>query len=289
MQFIPLLLVVASAASHASWNVITKKSLDKRVFLWWMNLTSLFTMIPIFYFLLPELILPLEIVPYLVVSSFAETLYFLFLGKAYELGDLSVVYPVARSSPLFLFVFAVIYLNESVTVWGIGGILLVVLGVYMMHLRSLSYEEFLKPIVSIRSRASQFALLSALCTTVYSLMDKVSVTHISPVLYAFWLDIFIVFFFTPIVLLTRGRIDISTEWKKYNLRILLSGFLMRFGYVLVLLAMSITQVSYVLSIRQMSVVFGVVLGVVLLGERYGRIRLISSLIILTGILILGII
>ena len=150
-----------------------------------MNLTSLFTMIPIFYFLLPEFILPLKVVPYLAVSSFAETLYFFFLGKAYELGDLSVVYSLARSSPLFLSIFAVIFLNESVTIWGISGILLVVLGVYIMHLRSFFSEDFLKPIVSIRSKASQFALLSALCTTTYSLIDKVSVTHVSPVLYVF--------------------------------------------------------------------------------------------------------
>ena len=63
---------------------------------------------------------------------------------------------------------------------------------------------------------------------------------------------------------------------------------MRFGYVLVLIAMSLVQVSYILALRQLSVVLGVVLGVQLLKEKYGRMRLISSIIIISGIIILGI-
>ena len=288
MEFIPFILVVSSAVSHACWNVFAKRGSDKEAFMWWMSFTSFFTMLPVFYVLLPDWGLPMVAVPYLVVSGIAETAYFLSLGRAYELGDLSVVYPLARSSPLFLFVLAVVFFGEEVSPWGVLGILLVVLGVYMIHLKEFSMADFLKPVTSLRARASQFALLTALCTSIYSLTDKLGVTAVTPLVYAFWLDVFVIVFLTPVVLWRRGWTAIMTEWRGSSLRVLVSGFLMRFGYVLVLVAMSLTQVSYILALRQLSVVLGVVFGVGLLGERYGRVRLLSSIIIFAGVLILGV-
>ena len=57
---------------------------------------------------------------------------------------------------------------------------------------------------------------------------------------------------------------------------------------MVLYAMSIAQVSYILALRQISVVLGALMGVVFLGESYGRVRIIGSLIIFTGVFILGV-
>jgi len=79
----------------------------------------------------------------------------------------------------------------------------------------------------------------------------------------------------------------AAEWRGNETKILFSGFLMRSGYVLVLVALSLAQVSYVLALRQLSVVIGVALGVGLLGEKYGRIRLLSSIVIFMGVFILG--
>ncbi len=113
MDPLPFALVVASAFSHASWNVLAKRGEDKVSFMWLMTFTSFFTLLPVFWFVLPDWRLPASAVPYLVVSAVAETLYFVSLGRAYELGDLSVVYPLARSSPLFLTILAVAFLGES--------------------------------------------------------------------------------------------------------------------------------------------------------------------------------
>lgn len=288
MEFLPFLLVIVSAVSHACWNLLAKGGSDKEAFMWWMSFTSLFTVLPVFWVLLPDWGLPLAAVPYLVVSGVAEALYFLSLGRAYELGDLSVVYPLARSSPLFLFVLAVVFLGEEVSLWGVAGILLVVLGVYMIHLEGFSVGEFLRPIKSLRGQASQFALLTALCTSIYSLVDKLGVTAVAPLAYAFWLDVFIIAFLTPVVVWKWGWGAVAAEWRGSSVKVVISGFLMRFGYILVLLAMALAQVSYILAVRQLSIVLGVVFGVGLLGERYGKVRLLSSIIIFTGVLILGV-
>ncbi|MCW3992115.1 MAG: EamA family transporter, partial [Candidatus Bathyarchaeota archaeon] len=180
MEFLPFVLVIASAFSHTAWNVLAKGSTDKESFMWLMNVTSLFTLLPVFYFLLPDWRLPPAAVPFLLVSGLALTLYFIFLGKAYELGDLSVVYPIVRSSPLFVTLLAMAFLGEEVSPWGGVGILLIVLGVYMIHLRSLSPDDLTMPLRSLGNSASRFALLTALSTTVYSLSDKLGVTAVDP-------------------------------------------------------------------------------------------------------------
>ncbi len=288
MEFIPFLLVISSSVSHALWNLLAKRGTDKISFLWWSNLTSIFTLLPVFFILLPNWRFPTPAIPFLIVSGIVEALYFLSLSKAYDLGDLSVVYPLARSSPLFLFIMAVVFLGEEVSLWGVAGVLLVVLGVYMIHMRNFSLNEFIKPVSSIRARASQFALFTALCTSIYSLADKLGVAAATPVIYAFWLDIFVFIFLTPLVVWRSGVPNIITEWRKSRSQATVSGFLMRFGYILVLVAMSLIQVSYILALRQLSVVLGVVLGVQLLKEKYGRMRLISSIIIISGIILLGI-
>lgn len=281
------MLVVASALFHALWNLMAKGGADKVAYMWLMNLTSLFTTLPVFFLLLSDWGLPIAAVPYMLLSGLAEALYFFSLGKAYEHGDLSLVYPIARSSPLFLFALAVIFLGEEVSPPGVLGILMVVLGVYMIHLRGLSPRDFLAPVTSIRSRASQFALLAALSTSIYSLIDKVGVLKVGPMTYAFWLDFFITALLMPLVLLRRGLRSLTSELKSQGLKIVFSGFLMRVGYLMVLLAMSMAQVSYILSIRQLSIVISSFLGAGLLGEKYREVRLMASIIIFSGILILG--
>lgn len=286
MEFTSFLLVVISAVSHAIWNMLAKKGRDKDSFMWLMILTSFFTLLPVFLILLPEITFPFSALPFLVISALAETLYFLSLGKAYSLGDLSITYPIARSSPLFLTILAVVVLGETISTWGIIGILLMVFGVYLIHLKGLSVQEVLKPVKNLGEPATRYALLTAFCTTAYSLSDKIGVTQVDPLLYAFWLEPFILLFITPVVIWRNGFKSIAAEWKTSKINLSVSGFLMRAGYVLVLIAMSLTQVSYVLALRQLSVVLGALAGVLLLGEDYGRVRVFSSLIIFMGVYVL---
>jgi drug/metabolite transporter (DMT)-like permease len=285
MDLLSLFLVIASAFSHAVWNILAKRSDDKDAFMWIMTATSLITLLPVFFFLLPEWRFPIEALPYMFISAIAETLYFYSLSRAYELGDLSIVYPLARSSPLFLTILAVILLGEDISFWGIIGILSIVLGVYFIHLKSTS--DLTLPLKSLKYRASQFALATAFWTTIYSLSDKVGVTIIDPIIYAFWLEFFIVSMMSLFIFWKKSRLSIKQEWIRSGKKATLAGFLMRFGYILVLVAMNRTQVSYILALRQISVVLGAIAGVLLLNESYGMVRILSSVIIFLGVYILA--
>lgn len=287
MDALPFTLVMASAVSHALWNYVAKEAGDKDSFMLLLNVLSLAIFLPVFYVILPEIYFPVEILPYLVASGFAETVYFLALGKAYEEGDLSVVYPVARSSPMFVAIAASLLIGERITLWGVLGIALILVGVYVLHLKGWSGEELARPLKALGAPASRYAFVAALGTTVYSISDKLGVTAVEPLLYSFWLG-FVVTGMLSIVIVSRiGLGTIREELRGSLFRVSVAGVLMKGGYVLVLVAMSLAQVSYILALRQVSVVLGAALGVALLKERYGGVRIVGSIIIFLGVYLLG--
>jgi uncharacterized membrane protein len=197
------------------------------------------------------------------------------------------VYPVARSSPVLVALFAFILLGEQITRWGLLGILVIFLGVYVLHLKELSTTDLIAPIRFLTSGSSRYALLAALGTTVYSISDKIGVTTVNPLLYSFWLGFFITGMLTATTIYRKGLKKIKAEITGSVTRITLAGILMKGGYLMVLYAMSLAQVSYILSLRQISVVFGAFLGLVFLDEKYGKVRLTGSIIVFIGVYILG--
>ena len=287
MEFLPLALVLASAVSHGLWNYLAKEGNDKESFMLLLNLTSLPLLIPVFLLVLPEIYFPFEILPYLLLSGFAEVVYFLGLGKAYESGDLSIVYPVARSSPVFVTITAAIFLGETFTLMGLLGILVIFIGVYVLHLKGITKDDFIAPLRYLMSGSSRYAVIAALGTTVYSITDKMGVTTVNPLLYSFWLGFFVTGMMTVVTVYRKGFKTIRDEFSS-PLKVTIAGVLMRGGYMMVLYAMSLAQVSYILALRQISVVLGALMGVIFLGESYGRVRIIGSLIIFAGVFILGV-
>ena len=287
MDSLPVILVIFSAISHGLWNYIAKVGEDKESFMLLLNLTSLLLFIPVFYLILPEIYFPIEILPYLLVSGLAETVYFLGLGKAYEGGDLSVVYPVARSSPVFVTIAAAFFLGETISLVGLAGILVIFVGVYVLHLKGLTREDFAAPLMYLTSGSSKYAIIAALGTTIYSITDKIGVTMVNPLLYSFWLGFFVTSMMTVTVLIRKGVAPIKNELKHLP-RVCFAGILMRGGYMMVLYAMSIAPVSYILALRLVSVVIGALMGVVFLKESYGKVRIVGSSIIFLGVFILGV-
>ena len=285
VDLLPFALIMVSAAFHATWNFLAKGSRDKEPYMLLINLSSLVTVLPIFMVILGDWGFPSAALPFLLVSGAAEVAYFLSLSRAYEEGDLSIVYPIVRSSPMFVAILAFALLGERLSAWGVAGILIIIAGVYVLHMRE--GGGLLGPLGSLRGRATMFALAAALGTTVYSLMDKLGVEAVDPISYAFWLELFVTPMLAPVIIARKGFGSVTAEWRGGWRRICASGFLMRVGYLPALYVMTMAPVSYILALRQVSVVLGAVLGVAVLRESYGRQRLLGSAIIFIGVYILG--
>jgi drug/metabolite transporter (DMT)-like permease len=287
MEPLAVTLILVSAASHAVWNYVVKSSRDKDSFMLLMNVTSQVTLLPVFVLLLREWSLPMSVVPFLVASAIAEAVYFLALSRAYDAGDLSIVYPVARSAPLFVAVASALFLNEPLTTVGLAGIMLVLAGVYVLHLKSLKLSSLLEPLHSFKGPAFGFALIAAIGTTVYSLSDDVAVSRVNPILYDLWLEVAITLVLFPIVLRSKGWGNIRDEWGNSWTRITGAGALMRGGYLLVLVAMTLAPVGYLLAFRQISVVIGALLGLIFLKEGYSAPRILGSAAIFAGVYVIA--
>lgn len=281
-----ILLLGLAAVAHSTWNLLAKRSRDKQVFLWLALVGSLVLFllpVPYVYVGVPPAIWGL-----ILLSGLLESVYFLLLGSAYQRGDLSLVYPLARgSAPLFVTLFALAFLGERVLPQGIAGILLVVGGIYTLHLTSLDWRGLLAPLLALRrERASQLALLVGVTIASYSVVDKVGVRYVRPFQY-----LYLVFVVSGVALapymLTARRAAIRREWQANKAAIVAVALMSVGSFLLVLSALTSSQVSYVASVREVSVVFGAALGALVLRERFGGSKILGAVLILAGIVCIG--
>jgi len=284
MSALAIALVLISALFHALRSLFTKESGDKQIFLWLYSIFALLFFSPLFfYFLYRAGITHPVAYAWCFGSGFIHFLYWLFLTQSYEEGDLSHVYPIMRSSPALVLVIAVLFLGEQVSIQGVCGILLVAIGVYIINMKRISGDELLEPIKSIANdRSTRFAFLTLLSVAFYSIVDKMAVNHIHPILFTFIHLLCGMCYYTPYILLTKNAEMIKREWNSGLGRIITSGVLGIFGYMLILVSFTIERVSYIVGLRQTSIVFAVLMGSHFLKEKHKAIRLTGSLIIFTG-------
>lgn len=284
MHPLAILLVLLSAAMHAFRNFFNKKALDKQAFVWWYEVFGLIFFTPLFLFtLLHEGTNTHISIAFIFLSGFVHFIYWYFLSKALEKGDLSLIYPIMRSSPALVLIFSITILGENVSVLGVTGILLVAIGVYTINMESLALSELLRPFRAMtRDRAIQFAFLTLFSVACYTLVDKIAVSQMHPVIFAYvypWISLSL---FSGYIFKAKSSGVLKKEWALHKGSILVCGVLSIFGYFLILQAFTMERMSYVVGLRQLSIVFAVLLGGHLLKEKNKKIRIASSIIIFLG-------
>lgn len=284
MSTVAIVLVILSAAMHAGRNYLTKKATDKQAFVWWYEVVGLVLFTPLFLVYFPAASLAsIPVWSFILVSGLLHFLYWVLLTKALETGDLSLVYPIMRSSPALVLLFSIFVLNEAVSPQGVAGILLVALGSYTINMQRLSVTELVRPLRALfHDRAIQFAFLTLVSVASYSLVDKVAVSHIHPVIFAYVYPWFSMLLFSGYLSRHKTKGEIKNEWQKNRATILVCGFLSIFGYFLILMAFTIDRVSYIVGLRQLSIVFAVLLGGYALEEKHLGMRFTSASIIFVG-------
>ena len=201
MSAIAIAGLLFAAMLHAVWNMLAKRSIDNQTFL--IGSVALSTMMLAPFALMRWAPVPPAAWGIIVLSAALESTYYLLLGKAYKGGDLSLVYPISRgSSPMFVTLLAVFVLGERIAPIGVFGILLTVVGIYVVHLKSFQRDALLEPFRAIaNSRISQLALLTGMTIAGYSAVDKVGVGMVDPVLYIFLVFSISIVMLSPFMLL----------------------------------------------------------------------------------------
>ncbi|NIS62063.1 MAG: EamA family transporter [Proteobacteria bacterium] len=290
MEIIPLLLVIGSAFIHAFWNMLAKKGRDTLSFLWW-SLIFGFAIYSFFFFTFAydHDPIPSQGFMFILLSAIFHSMYFTSLGVAYYRGDLSLVYPIARSAPIFVLILAIWFLGENLSLPGILGILTVVFGAYIIGFPTFSVTHFVRPIrllKVLKDRSYQLAWLTALIISLYSVNDKVGVRYVHPFLYLYLVHMLTCILFSPYVLM-RKKASLFQELKENKSPIILGGIMIPSSYLLILYAMTMGNVSYIVAVRQLSIVFAVLLGTLLLKEKHGLVRFLASLCIFSGVFLIS--
>ena len=225
----------------------------------------------------------MDIWVFIAISGLLHFVYWVVFTNALENGDLSLVYPIMRASPALVLLISVFVLSESVSFSGVAGILLVVAGSYCINLERLSVNALARPLLMLfHDRAIQFAFLTLLSVTAYSIVDNIAVKTIHPVVFAYLYPWVSMAFFSIHLDVHKNWRQIQNEWRTNRGAILVCGVLSIFGYFFILVAFTIDQVSYIVGLRQLSIVFAVLLGGYILKEKHQAIRLASACIIFAG-------
>ena len=287
MSGLALGIVLLAALFHAGWNFLAKKSRNKMAFIWWFLLIATIGYLPMFLYFWPQVAVTAAGWACIVATGVLHALYFWFMGGAYERGDLSLVYPLSRGSgPLLVPVLAIVFLQEKLSLTGGLGIALVVLGIYIIHLESISVESFFEPLRAMRGSASLWALCTGGTIAGYSLVDKVGVGLVYPPAYIYLMFVISLLLLTP-YMLTRQRAALKYEWQVNRGPILIDGFLVLFTYMMILFAFRLSKVSYVVAAREVSIVFSALLGIIWLKEAHAPQKFTGSVLIALGVVFIG--
>lgn len=276
-------LIIISAVMHALWNLLVKRSRHKTVFIWWMFVASggLFTLTLPF---LPEPFRQPDAHTLLMVSlgSICFVLYHLFNGRAYRGGDLSVVYPLCQTSMIYVPVWGMTLLGERLSAPGVCGILLVVFGTYSIQMQRLSLGEMVRPFRNLRTPSVRDALAAGFIYSIGSIAEKSGVKNYSPLYFTYMLVLIMFFLMSFNIFRPKYRPLIREELREHWPLILCSGPIMMTSFLTFRYGLNLSPVSYAVPVRQVSIVIGVLIGILFLRESFGRIRLLSALFIMGG-------
>lgn len=282
MPALAILLLLASASLHALWNLLLKRSQEKYIAMGWQVLIS---GVIAFFLLLFTGLPPRSMWLFALISMGLEAVYFILLSNAYSDHDFSLVYPIARgTAPAFLMLWSVLFLREKVTLGGALGVGMIVAGMVVIGATSL-----------IQNRGSRLhlqgvlvALSVALIISLYTLIDGTAVKNGPALPYALTMFMFVPILTTTYNIRRFGWKPFLAAWNGPRIPLILTAVLGVVAYLLALIAYSFAPLSYSGAIREVSVVIGAFLGWQFLEEKMGATRVLGSIIIFVGILIIAV-
>ncbi|UCG30433.1 MAG: EamA family transporter [candidate division WOR-3 bacterium] len=279
MTGIAFLLVIMSALLHAAWN-FTAKRVSGNLSVLYLGMSGICVVLLPFVLLRASGTIMPHAYPFVIVTGVIHALYFVALSRAYKYGNISTVYPVARGFGVIgTAIVAIAVLSEKVSLTGLCGIISAGFGIFVI---GASVEKGIEG-----RRGLWFAFLVGSTMIGYSVVDKLAMAAIDPVIYIFWMILFSMALLTPYMLIVRRR-ELIAAWKEHKKYSMAIGLGATAGYLLILFVFRMAQVSYVVAVRELSVVVGSILGVVYLRESLSIRKLLGILMVVAGLVLVRI-
>ncbi|MGR3465553.1 EamA family transporter [Limimaricola sp.] len=269
------LAVMLAALLHASWNAMIKLGASKVA---GMVILALVQGVMGLAVALTRPIPAAEVWAWVAASAVCHAVYNTFLAFAYEHGDLSRVYPIARgAAPMAVLVASALFLSDAIEPMSVAGVLVLGLGILGMARGALGSGE--------SRRLIPYALGAAAGTAGYTLVDGLG-ARVSgdPVAYVGWLFVAQALLFPPAAFAMRGRglLRVSPRvWAQGTAAAVAS-----YGaYAIAVWAMTLAPIALVSALRETSILFAVLIGWAAFGDRMDRTKAVSAVLIVTGVVL----
>ncbi|WP_112312004.1 DMT family transporter [Pseudogemmobacter bohemicus] len=269
------LAVMAAAFLHALWNALIKLGTSKIGAMVILSVMEIPIGLGVAFFMGP--INPASI-PWVIAAGMTHFAYKYFLCYAYERGDLSRVYPIARgAAPMLVALAGTFLLTDEMSPRQYLAIAVLAAGILMMARGVFSSDENRKLV--------PFALGSALATASYTLIDgqgaRISGNAVAYIAWVFVADGLI---FSLGMLALRGRAVVPGGFQAWKMGTI--GAAASFGaYAISVWAMTFAPIALVAALRETSILFAVLIGWLVFGERMSRDKLMAALVIVAGVIL----
>lgn len=267
--------VLCAAFLHAVWNTAVKGHVDRFT----MMVTIAVVQTAIAVVLLPFAgALEPAAWPWLVATAIPHTTYKIALARAYDHGDMTVVYPVARGLSIALVTFAsLVVLGEDIALHGLLGIAAIGLGVL-----ALSWGES-KASSRLNLLVLGLAFAAGVSVAGYTLIDGIGVRLSGNVMaFAVWMFILDGVGMVGYALYRRGS-SVAVGVKATGARGVFAGCAAFLCYWIAIWALSQAPIALVAALRETSVFFSLLLGRLFLSEAVTPRRIVAGLLIVLGI------
>ncbi len=271
-----ILLILLAALLHATWNAIVKSGTNK---LYETALNSFGGGAGMF-FILPFLPLPApESLPLLAGSCCVHLAYYICMSAAYRNVDMSYAYTIMRGTAPLMTSLALLLAGSELSMAGWVGILCLCAGVLTLTRDNIRQGRF-----NLRGTLAAFGTAAVIMG--YTLFDGYGARASGhPVSYVAWLYV-INFFPLNVILFIRQRRQYIPYFKS-RWKIGLFGGLCSLGsYGVALWAMARAPIAMVAALRETSVIFGMLLAVIFLGEKFTGNKLVAVLLVAAGTMIM---
>ena len=275
------------ALSLATADALSKKALDDNVdpsIVAWVRVGYT---VPFMVFIIPFIDKPkLDGVFYVAVflAIPLDIIALLLYMKAIKVSPLSLTLPFLSLTPVFLIGTSYIILGERPDKSGFVGIVLVVIGAYLLNVHTIS-RGVLEPFKAIaEEQGSVLMIIVAFTFSIAACIGKIAVQHSDPiffsVIYSFLLSLFLF-----LVISFRTRQFFSKVISR-PVPFLLIGVLITIMMITHVKAINLVEVAYMISVKRLSILFGVIYGVTFFKETNIKERLLGATVMVSGIIMI---
>lgn len=204
--------------------------------------------------------------------------------KALKTSPISLTMPFLALTPLFLIFISYIILGERVSISGGVGVFLIAIGSYTLNIYKIR-QALTEPIKAIfKEKGSVMIIIVAFIFSITSSLGKMAIEHSSPMFFGSLYFILVTLLFTPIAIRkNKGKITVT---RKDIIPFASLGITYSLMIIFHMLAISLTKVAYMISVKRMSLLFSIFYGYILFKEEKIAWRATGGIIMFTGLVLI---